>query len=125
MYPEALDCGIPADKFWDLTLQEIMDTIESYHRTKEASLRHQAGENFRLAEIIANRIGYVFSSEKDRSEDMLVMPWDLYPGLFEDESEKIKESKSDAELDNYKALRFKHAAAWNSRFEEADNGNRS
>ena len=77
---------------------------------------------FVFAEVVANRVGYAFTDEKKRTDDMRIMPWDIYPEIFADESDKQTEAQSEAALDNYKALRKRHAEMWNKRFKENADG---
>lgn len=117
MYPLALDCGVPVDLYWNLTLQEIVDIIESETRRR----REEIGRLFVLADAISSRVAYFFSDPKKRRESDIVQPWDSYPSLFEtakEAHEDRKEQRQDAELEAYKARMATAIEAWNKRFEE-------
>ena len=78
--------------------------------------KERISELFVLGEVTANRIVYGFSSK--RSESDLLQPWNYYPDLFEDKSEKIEEQREMRELEQYKARFNRAVASWNKRFEE-------
>lgn len=115
LYPTALDCGVPVDKYWDLTLQEIKDIIDSCNRMEILKKKDRVLELFVLAEATANRIIYGFNSK--HSESDLIQPWNFYPELFEDKSEELEKHREMIELENYKARFNKGVEAWNRRFE--------
>ena len=102
--------------YWDLTLQEIEDIIESYGRQKRQNKKERVEELFMVAEVTSNRIISCLNS--NASESNLLRPWHFYPDLFEDQSEEIGEQREAAELEKYKARFNKGVAAWNRRFEK-------
>lgn len=116
MYPIALDCGIPAYEYWDLTLQEIKDIVDSKNRMLRREKKERVMETFVLAEVTANRILYGFNSK--RSESDLLQPWQFYPDLFEDMSEDMEEKREMLETAKFKAQMDKRIEAWNKRFRE-------
>lgn len=118
MYPDALDCGMSAETFWDATPMEILDVIESHRRKKKREQTMKIERLFVLAEVIVNRVAYGFSEKKDPSN--LVQPWDMYPQLFPEEKRSAERAQEEQELENYKEARRKHAAEFNRRRREAD-----
>lgn len=109
------------DKYWNLTLQEIKDAIDSYRRVQEKKKKERIEELFLLAEVTANRIGYGFNSKRSTSD--LIQPWHAYPTLFENLDEDLEEQQEALELEKYKARMNSHVEAWNRRFrEERNNG---
>ena len=87
------------DVFWDSTLLEIHDIVESKDRVVKEEEKVKAGHIFVLANAISTRIAYFFSSEKDRTEDMILQPWEAYPGLFGAEGQLVEERKEKTEMD--------------------------
>lgn len=115
----ALDCGVPVDSFWDFTLQELVDIIDSQTRRR----KEEIGRLFVLADAISSRVGYFFSDPKKRRPEDILQPWDSYHDLYkndlaEQEIEAKEEKEIDAELEAYKARMAVGIAAWNARFEE-------
>lgn len=113
MYPLAVGCGVPVDVYWDLTFQEIYDAIDAYGRRQKEVI----GRLFVLAEVISNRIGYVFTKKEDRNEENLLKPWHFYPTMFEEERTKAEEPdpSDDKELQAYNARMIAWAENWNRR----------
>ena len=72
-----------------------------------------------LAEAICTRIAYSLASEQDRHEDTITQPWMYYPNLFEEDKLKFKKLGEEKELEDYKAMRMKHASEYNKRRREA------
>lgn len=117
----ALDCGVPADAYWDLTLREVVDIIESGERKR----KDEISRLFTLADAISSRVDFIFSDPKKRNSSDIIQPWDYYPELFKDEKAKAygededEESNiADPELEAYKARMAIGIARWNKRFEE-------
>lgn len=99
--------------FWDLTLQEIVDRIESHGRRQKEEINRL----FVLAEVIANRVGFMFGDKKSRSEEDLLHPWHFYPKLFAEEKDEAEEPdpSEDRELQAYNAKMTLWAENWNRR----------
>ncbi len=116
MFPVALDCGIPATVYWDLTLMEITDIVESHRRKTERAKKDRVSEMFICAEATANRIGYIFTDSKSRSESDLLWPWDLFPDLFSEEAEEQEKRAAEAETAAIKAIMDARARAVNDKF---------
>ena len=122
MYPVALDAGITAREFWDMSLMEIFDRVESSRRTREIERKQKISQDFVLAQAIASRITFFFTDEKDRSDDMVLEPWDAYPDLFNAEKEQVAEANKVRELEEYKAAFKNFAARVNATRKQANNG---
>lgn len=112
----ALECGVPAEKFWDFTLQELIDIIDSYKRRQKEVIN----KIFVLADVISNRIGYLFTPDNKRDNYTLAEPWHYYPDLFEkDKVENEDENpEKDAELQAYNLKMMLWADRWNQRRKE-------
>ena len=121
IYPSALDSGISAERFWDLTIKEINDAIKADQRKRKVEIDHL----FVLADAIGTRIAYFFSDPKERSDDIILYKWDVYPHLFENERDKASEAQEERELEEFKSRRLAFANRWNQRFREENNGSGS
>ena len=120
MYPLALDCGVPVTKYWDLTLLEIKDILDSFERTRKREKKEKIEELFILAEVTANRVLNGLNGNNSISD--YIQPHHYYPDLFEDMEEEIKKKQEEAELQRYKDDMKARAEAWNKRFREAKRG---
>lgn len=116
MYTEALDCGIEPVTFWDSTVREIRDMINSRRDAYEREVKQQVQNAFVMAEAVASRIAFMFSENRDQS--VIVQPWDFYPRLFSDEKERAARQAEEYEFEKYKEGRRKKAAEWNAQLQE-------
>lgn len=112
IYPQALDCGMLPDLFWSLSPAEIEDMMDSYYRTLEFKEKRKTEQLFLVADVIANRVALLFSSEKDSSA--IIQPWHAYPNLFETERRNADELEQQQQLEAYKASMRQRAAAMNN-----------
>lgn len=87
------------DQFWDSTLLELNDIMESANRMSRAKDKAKAGHVFVLANAITSRIAYFFSDEKSRKEEMILQPWQAYPDYFVDEEKLAEERKEKQGMD--------------------------
>lgn len=120
MYPVAIDCGVSVERYWDLTLIEIKDILDSYERTQKRRKKEKVEELFILAEVTANRILNGLNGKSSYSD--YVQPHHYYPDLFENVDELIEKKKEEEELQRYKEDMKARADAWNKRFREMKNG---
>lgn len=119
-YSVLLDFGISTDEYWQLTLSEMEDIIDSRNRTFELEEKRRIDGLFLLADAISSRISYLFSSEENRVEP--VRQWDVYPILFADEKKLHEDAMQDIEFEAYKEKRRKYAVEHNIRRKDAENG---
>ena len=110
----ALDCDISPFSFWELSVGEVMDLIESKKRKNDRKIKQQATINTVLADQI-NTGTSIILSEKGSIEPKQI--WDYFPGLFAREK-KIYEDKqsSEDELERFKENRRAFAMRHNSRY---------
>lgn len=87
------------DQFWDSTLLELSDIIESKARMLRAADKAKAGHIFVLANAISSRIAYFFGDSKSRTEDMILQPWQAYPEYFKSEEQLLEERKEKQEME--------------------------
>lgn len=86
--------------------------MDSYYRTLEFKEKRKTEQLFLVADVIANRVALLFSSEKDSSA--IIQPWHVYPDLFETEKDNADELEQQRQLEAYKAAMRQRAAAMNS-----------
>jgi len=93
LYPKALDAGIDPFMFWDYSVAEIIDILESHNR----QLLNKNKETARMYDFLAMRTAeYVGSSF---SEETKVVPlWDYFPALFAKENKAIEQLEIDRQL---------------------------
>lgn len=100
LYPAALDCGMTSREFWNASLAEIMDVMDSYSCREERRLKERLSGLHFLAKDIAQSVGLVFGGkEGDRVPEL----WDYFPDLFERERESAETIQRQQELAVYKA----------------------
>ena len=79
LYTEALDLGISIETFWNSSLAEVIDLMESAYRVQLKRRKQRIEDNCTLAEAIAANVGALF----DENSRPFLKPWDFYPKLFE------------------------------------------
>lgn len=107
----ALDCGISPFLFWEMSIKEIVDLIESKNRTELARKKEQAIFNQVLAIQISERVGCLLA---ENSEDVkLTKLWNFFPEMFESEKESYIQQKEIDEFERFKANRRAFASRHN------------
>ena len=117
--PNALDSGVSISDFWDSTLLELRDIIESRKRMERANISRA----FVLAEAISTRISYFFSDPETRDADMILKPWHVYPELFIDEEKEaeMRKEQHEQKIQTQKVIAWaEHINAMRHRKEEAE-----
>ena len=118
LYPVALDCDISSFLFWESSVLEITDYIESYRRKEKRKQKQTAIDNHILADQLLKGISVIFSEENKAIE--INELWDYYPGLFEEEKKQHLIEQEENEFENFKARRMKFANAYNKKFKGDD-----
>lgn len=111
------------EMFWDSTLQELTDIIESKRRMLRAEEKARISRLFVLAEAITTRITYFLSDPEKRNPDMITYPWDFYPELFADDKQEVemRKEKIEQEIQTQKVIDWaNHINAMRHRKEEAE-----
>lgn len=111
--------------FWELSLAEVYDLIESYRRKQEREtekikqqLKVDAVFNATLARQIGEYVALLFNKEA-----RLTPLEQLYPNLFADEVKEAEESSViEQELDYYKAKMDDFAFWYNARLKKKKGG---
>ena len=111
----ALDRGVPADTFWDLSVRELLEMMESSKRREEARLKQDIILRFTEADAIASRIGRLFSGKGDT-----LQVYDAFPDLFDKEKDAAEEAIEERELERQKATMMAYAARWNKQRQERE-----
>lgn len=105
LYPNFLDLGYTPSLFWDSTLQEIFDLMESAYRKQELEEKKRELDlktKIVLNSILARQIGEYVSSLFNK-DTKISTPEDLFPSLFKTEKELLDEKKKLKELELNKA----------------------
>lgn len=100
LYEEALKCKIAPERFWNYSIREISDIINSYQERENIRYKSEINNLFILADVTANRLGKLLGSNVKA-----VMPWDYFPRLFTAEKEQYEDKTKQAEYENYKVRR--------------------
>lgn len=100
LYPSALDCGIQPDQFWESSLLEITDLMESYGRTERDRVKNDIVLKHFLARDIAQYVALAFSGEEGAEAAEL---WDFFPELFQEEKVIAETRRREQQLAIYKA----------------------
>lgn len=110
-----MDCGVPITAFWESSIPEIEDLIDSFYRMERQREKLRIGQLFILAEAVATRVAFSFSPKEDRDSSLVLQPWDIYPELFAVEKKQAGEAEEDQEFLAFKAARKRYAAEFNKR----------
>ena len=92
-----LDIGGKPLDFWDLTVLEIRDMIESYNRITIQKQKEKIIESYRLSQMIANNVSMLLSKDAKPLE-----VWDYAPELFEKERKQVEQARLVQELNLHK-----------------------
>jgi len=109
LYPEALYAGISPERFWSLSLNEIIDCLEAHYKREKERRKREIWDNFILAETITENLAAAFSED-----GQVIKAWDYYPELFAKEKELDDERRKQEELERYKDAWRKRIAQFES-----------
>lgn len=113
-----LDIGGKPLDFWELTIGEIRDMIESHNRVNLQAKKDKIVENYRLSQMIVNHISLLLSKEAKVAEF-----WEYAPELFEEERNAIEQQKQNHTLLLHKERMREFAERHNRKRKEEVNGN--
>ncbi|MGZ9835061.1 hypothetical protein [Streptococcus sp. V940] len=88
-----LDIGGKPLDFWDLTILEIRDMIESHNRVTIQKQKEKIVESYRLSQMIANNVSLLLSKEAKPLD-----VWDYAPDLFQEERDQIEKARQQDEM---------------------------
>lgn len=114
LFPLALGCGISPERFWELSIPDIIDTIESFHRQEERKVKQELMN----LHFLARDIGQFTAVAIQGSDNVKIMElWDFFPDLFDRERKETEKKIQEKQLAEYKArfndfaIRHNHAMA--------------
>ena len=110
LYPVALEMGIPAETFWNLSVNEIFDTLANIRRRLLREEKQRIMDNFIQAQAIAVDISALFAKD-----GKIAHPWYYYPELFEKEQKAYEEAEEARQWEEYMEKRRAYNAEWNYR----------
>ncbi len=100
LYQDALDIGIPIERFWNSSLAEVLDMLESHKRVRQYQTKEKLLFIYQLSEWTADHI----MSKWDKDYPV-PHPWDTYPDLFQEEQALFEESRQRQEFEAFKERR--------------------
>lgn len=92
-----LDIGGKPLDFWDLTILEIRDMIESHNRVTIQKQKEKIVESYRLSQMIANNVSLLLSKEAKPLD-----VWDYAPDLFHEERDQVEKARQEQEMRMHK-----------------------
>jgi hypothetical protein len=92
-----LDIGGKPLDFWDLTILEIRDMIESHNRVTIQRQKEKIVESYRLSQMIANNVSLLLSKEAKPLD-----VWDYAPDLFQEERDQVEKARQEQEMRMHK-----------------------
>lgn len=114
----AVDAGISPERFWDLSIAEVNDLLESRARSREREFKEQLS----VADYAVQELSRRIASMLPGGEEIPVRHvWDYYPSLYRKEKEAYEEYEKREELEQFKERRRQFAARYNRRW-EAEHG---
>lgn len=103
VYPRFLDCGYTSSLFWESSLDEIIDLIESHNRIQEVKIKDEENKiktNIILNQVLAKQISE-FIVLSFPGVDAKPTPLSIYfPDLFKEE----KDTENDDEVKKQLAI---------------------
>jgi hypothetical protein len=106
-----LDIGGEPLVFWDLTVLEIREMIESYNRVKKQERKEKIIDSYRLSQMIANNVSLLLSNDAK-----LLEIWDYAPELFQEEKEQVEKARQEQEMRVHKERMRLFAESHNRKF---------
>ena len=106
-----LDIGGEPLVFWDLTVLEIREMIESYNRVRIQKQKDKIIESYRLSQMIANNVSLLLSKDAKPLE-----VWDYAPELFQEEREEVEKARLAQELKLHQERMRSFAESHNRKF---------
>lgn len=120
LYPNFLDLGYSPSFFWECSLQEIYELIESKQRIREREAEKETNNlkmkfmvNSILARQVAENVACIFSKDAKVTDI-----YDLMPELFKEERKEAKRKQAENEWKLHKARFMAFSEQHNSRRKE-------
>ena len=118
LYPMFLDIGGKPLDFWDLTVLEIREMIESYNRVKIQERKEKIINSYILSQMITNHVSLLLSNDVQIAE-----LWEYAPELFAEEKQAMEEERQRQTLLLHKERMREFAERHNRKRKEEVNGN--
>lgn len=83
-----LDIGGKPLDFWDLTVLEIREMIESYNRVKIQERKEKIIDSYILSRMITNHVSLLLSNDAK-----IVELWEYAPELFVEEQQAVEQER--------------------------------
>lgn len=113
-----LDIGGKPLDFWDLTVLEIREMIESYNRVKIQERKEKIIDSYRLSQMISNHVSSLLSKDAKVLEF-----WEYAPDLFVEEKQAVEQEQQRQALLLHKERMREFAERHNRKRKEEMNGN--
>lgn len=114
LFSLALDCGISPERFWEMSIPDIIDTMESFRRQEERKAKHELMN----LHFLARDIGQFTAVAIQGGDKVKIMElWDFFPELFGRDHKETEKKIQEKQLAEYKArfndfaIRHNHARA--------------
>lgn len=115
LYTQFLDAGYNPDFFWDLSIGEVMDLLDSYVRSLERRITMREAVGKDLIVILRNHahqiIDMISASTSEKGKPLSLH--DYYPDLFDDPDVL---TQTEAEVAQYRASMENYALSFNRKF---------
>ena len=110
LYPYALDIGISIHDFWQYSIGEIRDLIDSRVRMNRQQKREQLSLCYHTSALIGLYIQIPYVKEGE-----IVIPhlWELAPDLFEEEREQYEKEHQAETAETARISRMEYARQYN------------
>ncbi|VIR45967.1 prophage protein [Streptococcus pneumoniae] len=118
LYDEYVDIGGKPLDFWDLTVLEIREMIESYNRVKIQERKEKIIDSYILSRMITNHVSLLLSNDAK-----IVELWEYAPELFVEEQQAVEQERQRQALLLHKERMRDFAERHNRKRKEEVNGN--
>ena len=109
LYPIALDCGISPFSFFEMSVQEVMDMINSYERVKRNEIKQQLVFNQVLSFQIKQEMVELLADSSQLEDDYKKQLWDFFPDLFAEDKKEYEKKKEEQDFEEFKKKRREYA----------------
>ena len=113
-----LDIGGEPLVFWDLTVLEIREMIESYNRVKKQERKEKIIDSYILSRMITNHVSLLLSNDAK-----IVELWEYAPELFVEEQQAVEQKRQRQAFLLHKERMREFAERHNRKRKEGVNGN--
>jgi len=104
MLPIALQVGISAYGFWEMTYGEIVMTIEAFKENERLRIREIAGFNYQLANLIGLSVARIM--DKDAEYPTIQK---AFPNIFNELADREEPQEEDWQVTKAKMLQYAEA----------------